>query len=306
MRRALPVVLALALAGPPAAQAAEPSIVSAQFETFAPTRLDVLPGQIVRWQNVSERMHTVTADDGSFDSGDLPAAAAFERAFDVVGAFPYHCTIHPGMVGEVDVSPVLLDQLPTQAVPAGNPVTFSGRTAAPSEAVRVERAMGTEYETVATAQPAGDGTWSVAIEARASGDYRAANAAGASRSRNLLVSDRQVLVRRTANGLAVTVTPPAPYRRIALQLDLRDRFGWWPAVRSRLDYLSEARFRVPRRTRARVVLLADDGWTPLATSRVVNDHRQAAPHREDSAHVAAKLNGDGRADSTAHTRQIAP
>ena len=270
-RLLLPVALALALAAPAAAQA-DPAIVGAQFDAFGPSQVDVLPGQTVRWQNVSERMHTVTADDGTFGS-DLPPGSVFEHTFAAAGAFPYHCTIHPGMVGEVDVTAVLLDQLPTAAVPQGEPVTFSGRTADPGQMVRVERAVGEGYATMATAQPAADGAWTVTIPAQFSGDYRAADTAGASRTRHLLVSDRKVLVRPTRQGLAVTVVPPAPNSRIALQLDLRDRFGWWPAVRSRLDYVSRATFRVPRGTRARVVLLAADGWTPVATSPVVHRAR---------------------------------
>jgi hypothetical protein len=107
------------------------------------------------------------------------------------------------------------------------------------------------------------------LPARVSGDYRAATGAGASESRRLLVSDRKVIVRRTRRGLAVTVIPAMPYGRVVLELHLRDRFGWWPSARRRLDYLSEASFRVPRRIAARVALVTSDGWTHLATSRVV-------------------------------------
>jgi plastocyanin len=293
--RLLPVLLALGLASAPAAHAQ--SVVTAQFQAFSPGQVDVLPGETIRWQNVSDRTHTVTADDESFDSGDLLPGTTFEHAFAAPGSFPYHCRIHPGMVGEVDVTPVLLDQLPTLAVPAGDPVTFSGRTADPASTVRVERAVGDSYETMATTQPAADGTWRVALQARSSGDYRAANEAGASQTRRLLVSDRQVIVRPTREGLAVTVTPPVPYGRIALQLDLRDRFGWWPSVRTRLDYVSQARFRVPRRTRARVVLLADDGWTALATSKPLLSGRSPSGSRRRS-------DGDARASSPAHPREV--
>lgn len=291
----MPALLAL-LVGAPAAHA-ETAVVSAQFEAFSPGQLDLLPGETVRWQNVSERTHTVTADDESFDSGDLLPGATFERGIAASGSFPYHCRIHPGMVGEVDVTPVLLDLLPAQAVPAGDPVIFSGRTADPSAEVRVDRVVAEGVETMATTRPARDGTWHVTLQARASGDYRAANAAGASRPRRLLVSDRQVLVRPTRDGLAVTVTPPAPYARIALQLDLRDRFGWWPSARTKLDYVSRARFRVPARTRARVVLLADDGWSALATSKPLLSGRSPSGSRRRS-------DGDARAHSPAHTREV--
>jgi hypothetical protein len=54
-----------------------------------------------------------------------------------------------------------------------------------------------------------------------------------------------------------------------LQADLHERFGWWPIARSRLDYLSQARLRVRRPARLRALLVAKDGWTPLATSPVL-------------------------------------
>jgi hypothetical protein len=66
-----------------------------------------------------------------------------------------------------------------------------------------------------------------------------------------------------------TVTPAAPGQRIVLQLNLRDRFGWWPVQMRTLDAQSHVRFLVRRRTRvpARVVLTLADGATILATSR---------------------------------------
>jgi hypothetical protein len=78
-----------------------------------------------------------------------------------------------------------------------------------------------------------------------------------------------VHLRATRTGVAVTVTPPVPYARLLLQADLHERFGWWPIARAKLDYLSQASFRVARPARVRALLVAKDGWTPLATSPVV-------------------------------------
>jgi hypothetical protein len=88
-------------------------------------------------------------------------------------------------------------------------------------------------------------------------------------TRHLTVSDRKVLVRATRSGIAVAVIPALPYARIALQQDLRERFGWWTTALSRLDYVSRASFRVARPARVRVVLVDKDGWTALATSPVL-------------------------------------
>jgi plastocyanin len=267
MRRAL-LVLGLALAAPASAPAAT-FPVNVQFQDFGPGQLDVLPGELVEWNNVSERTHTVTADDGSFDSGDLEPGATFSVQFAAPGLFAYHCTKHAGMVGEIDVRPVILGPLPTAAVPAGDQVEFEGRTANPSEPVRIERSTGGEPQTVAVVTPAADGTWTTNVVAQATGDYRAVVGTGVSETRRLIVSDRKVLVRATRNGIAVTVTPALPYARIVLQQDLRERFGWWTTKRARLDYVSSASFRVARPTRVRVVLVDKDGWTALATSQVL-------------------------------------
>jgi plastocyanin len=260
-------VVAAALALPGSAAGATYS-VSAQFQSFGPTPLDILPGESVEWQNASERNHTVTADDGSFDT-PLGPGETFTREFDTAGEFAYHCTIHAGMVGEVDVRPVILGPLPTAAVPAGNQVEFDGRTADTAHPVRIERSTGGAFQTIATATPAADGSWKASITAQATGDYRAEANAGVSETRHMIVSDRKVLVRATRRGVAVTVTPALPYGRVLLEQDLRERFGWWPAQPTRLDYVSQASFRVARPARVRVLLVANDGWTALATSAVL-------------------------------------
>jgi hypothetical protein len=93
--------------------------------------------------------------------------------------------------------------------------------------------------------------------------------AGASETRRLLVNRRVVHVRATRTGIAVRVTPSDPGGRILLQVRRRERFGWWPLARKRLDFVSEALFRVPDGGRVRARLVDRDEWTPLATSRVV-------------------------------------
>jgi plastocyanin len=269
MRRVARTLLAAGALAFPGVASAATIPVNAQFAEFGPAQVDLLPGETVEWTNVSERRHTVNADDESFASGDLFGGDKFAREFDEVGVYPYHCTVHDGMTGEVDVRRVTLGPLPVAPVPLGDEVEFEGRTADPAEPVRIERAAGAGFETVATASAAADGSWSVAAAAPATGDYRAATAAGVSESRRLLVSDRKIIVRATKRGIAVTVTPALPYGRIALQEDLLQRFGWWPVKRTRLDYVSKATFAVKRPARVRVALLDRDGWTAVVTSRVV-------------------------------------
>jgi plastocyanin len=265
------VAAGLLLAALPSSAAGPVADVAIQFAAYGPSQIDVLPGQTVRWTNVSVRTHTVTSDDGLFNSGDVDSGHRFSFGFESPGTYAYHCTIHPGIVGEIDVRRVILDGLPTAAVPVGTPVEFEGRTATPSRVVLVERRLAHgSFETVASVRPTPGGTWKITVPARATGDYRALSGADASETRRLLVSERKVLLHATRAGVAVTVTPPAPYAPYLVERRLRERFGWWPVKRGELDYVSEADVRVRRRPAlVRVVLVDRDGWTPLATSRPV-------------------------------------
>lgn len=268
-RRALALALATLLSAPAAAAGATQD-VTAQLDAFAPSQVDALPGETVQWTNVSARTHTVTSDAGLFGSGELLPGAIFAQRFDAPGAYAYHCTIHPEMTGEIDVRRVILGPLPTALVAKGTQVEIDGRAADPSQTVELQRSVrGGAFATVAMAAAAPDGTWRTSVTAEATADYRAAVGADVSQTRRLLVAGRQVKLRGTRRGVVVTVTPSVPYARVLLQAYLREHFGWWPIARARLDYLSQARFRVRRPARVRAVLVAQDGWTPLATSRVL-------------------------------------
>jgi plastocyanin len=265
MRRAL--LLSALLAGAVGAAPAHAADVNLLFQQFSPAATDVLPGEPVTWSNISERTHTVTADDGSFDSGDLPGGATFAvTAPATPGTYLYHCRIHAGMTGELDVWRVILAPLPPAAVPAGDRIKLSGRTADPQAPVTIEADLGSGFHPVAAATPAPDGTWSTDVIAQTSGDFRAVSGLDTSQTRRLAVIDRHVDIRATRRGIHVTVTPALPYGRLLLERNTRERFGWYPVARRRLDYLSRADFAVRRPATVRVAIVDKDGWTPLATS----------------------------------------
>jgi plastocyanin len=266
------VAVALTLAGASAAAtsaAAAELPVMVEFQSFAPTSLDALAGDTVTWMNHSGRRHTVTADDGQFDSGDLNDGGEFSQTFTSPGEYLYHCTVHRGMIGEVDVRRVTLDPLPPALVRTGSRVDVAGRTSNPDAPVLVEADTGKGFRTVATASPGADGSWKARVTATGTATYRAVVGADMSETRRLLVSVQRVQVHATAAGVSVRVVPAAPYGRVALQLYLRARFGWWPTVTKRLDYLSQTTFRLSGPVRARVALLDRDGWTALALSPAI-------------------------------------
>jgi plastocyanin len=69
---------------------------------YAPADVAVARGQPVKWINRDPFPHTVTAA-GVFDSGNIPAGAAFTFTPRVAGTFEYICTLHPNMRGRVVV-----------------------------------------------------------------------------------------------------------------------------------------------------------------------------------------------------------
>ena len=67
---------------------------------FEPQELTVSVGTTVRWVNDSDLPHTTTADDGTWDSGNMDAGATFEFTFEEPGEYPYYCEFHGGPGGE--------------------------------------------------------------------------------------------------------------------------------------------------------------------------------------------------------------
>jgi plastocyanin len=72
---------------------------------FAPAAITVKAGTTVTWTNADGAAHTVTANDGSFDSGSLDKGATFSQTFSKAGTFAYHCTFHSGMKATITVTP---------------------------------------------------------------------------------------------------------------------------------------------------------------------------------------------------------
>ncbi len=66
-------------------------------------RLEVTVGTTIEWTNEDPLAHTVTAADGSFDSGLIASGAVWRYTFSVAGTFDFFCTPHPFMKGTVVV-----------------------------------------------------------------------------------------------------------------------------------------------------------------------------------------------------------
>jgi plastocyanin len=71
---------------------------------FVPGDLTVTKGSTVVWPNNSgQYYHTVTADDGAFDSKHIDPGHEWRRTFSKTGDFAYHCDPHPWMKGVIHV-----------------------------------------------------------------------------------------------------------------------------------------------------------------------------------------------------------
>ena len=78
-------------------------IVVIRCLAFSPRQIHVGVGQdVVWWWQDGATPHTVTADDGSFDSGRRTDGNV-RLTFNHPGQFTYHCRIHPDMAGSVVV-----------------------------------------------------------------------------------------------------------------------------------------------------------------------------------------------------------
>ena len=71
--------------------------------SFSPAEIRIGKGTEVIWKNNDGVEHTVTAADGSFDSGTLGPDGVYKKRFDKPGTYSYHCEMHPSMAGSIVV-----------------------------------------------------------------------------------------------------------------------------------------------------------------------------------------------------------
>lgn len=69
---------------------------------YEPARVEIEPGQAVRWEFLGNMEHDVVADDGSFVS-ELVVTGEYVFTFNESGEWEYDCSIHPEMRGVVVV-----------------------------------------------------------------------------------------------------------------------------------------------------------------------------------------------------------
>ena len=123
-------ILALALVGalaaltsfgaPPTTRAAQHAIQIAD-SAFSPATMTITVGDTVTWTNADGRPHTVTSNDGAFDSGNLDEGQAFTFTFGEPGTYTYHCNYHDQMQATIVVQ-AAAPAVTAVPSPAGGPL----------------------------------------------------------------------------------------------------------------------------------------------------------------------------------------
>jgi plastocyanin len=106
-----PVVIAMLLlsAGTPNVtantQQAAPVTAAVKIDNFSfePQTLTVTVGTTVTWTNRDDIPHTSVSTEGVWKSKVMDTDEAFSYTFTKAGTFPYFCSIHPKMTGNVVV-----------------------------------------------------------------------------------------------------------------------------------------------------------------------------------------------------------
>lgn len=174
---------------------------------FSPNNVRINVNDSVVWNWVGSP-HSTTSDTGLWDSGVFGAGHTFTRTFTSAGSFPFLCTVHPFMTGNITVQPV--DLPPTAAFTAplngsvfAAPASFNlAATAADADGsiTNVEFLQSGSLVGNATTSP-----YSIAIRNLASGTY----------TFSVVASDNSGS--RATNALTISVITPAPIALSAAQ-----------------------------------------------------------------------------------------
>lgn len=91
-----------------------PKVIKVNIKDFLykPANLTIPAGTIIEWTNLDEAAHTVTAENGSWDSKLFGLKEKRRITFAKVGKHPYICTPHPFMKGTITVTEVKPDAQP--------------------------------------------------------------------------------------------------------------------------------------------------------------------------------------------------
>src|SRR5918997_6968044 len=120
MRRVVVAALLGAAVLPAPAAAASPA-VSMPGKYFEPARLTIVSGDAVTFRNADLVTHDVRIAGGQFASGPLGRSGSWTQAVDAPGEYPFVCTLHAFMSGNLSVVAATVKAAP-DGVLAGQPL----------------------------------------------------------------------------------------------------------------------------------------------------------------------------------------
>lgn len=134
--------------------------ISILYDSFSPKELHIKVGQTVTWTNNGQIPHTVTADDNSFDSGDLQIGQSYSQTFHKPGRYAYYCRLHGAAGGYGMAAVLIVDAATSSTTPAlasarqpGNHFTPLAGTTTPLATLRVPEQYPTIQAAVKAAHP---------------------------------------------------------------------------------------------------------------------------------------------------------
>jgi plastocyanin len=278
------VATAAALAAPAVAGAEGVEVVM-PGKYFEPARVTAVAGDRVTFRNSDLVTHDVRIGGGVFDSGPIRRFTSWGQPIDQPGEYPFVCTLHAFMSGNLSVVAATLAAAP-DSVLAGEPLTLSGRAPAGTARLGIERlAPDGAWVAAGAATPAPDGTFSTKTPAVEGASYRVTTPAGASAPATPRVTGRvelHVMLRRGKRHATVRVhAMPAPAGMVAtLELYARWHYRWRDRRTVKLDAHGGASFRIRAslRTYARVSLRRHAAGPALVHSDVLRtSDGRAAP-----------------------------
>jgi len=80
-----------------------PSAASQGTNAYNPNPVALKVGDSITWTNNDTRNHTMTENTGAWNSGNIAPGATYTLTFSTKGSFVYHCALHSGMSGTVNV-----------------------------------------------------------------------------------------------------------------------------------------------------------------------------------------------------------
>ena len=163
------VMLGMGVGSAPAVAEESYVRIAALDDFFKGEVVRVPVGTKVEWRNLGRNPHTVTADDATFDSGNMENGDEFSWTFEEAGVYPYYCKYH-GAAGGVGMAGIIVvGDVPLPG--GGGPDVGPGREPVPSgpgATIRVPRDEDTIQGAVNAAEPGdliliGPGTYHEAV-----------------------------------------------------------------------------------------------------------------------------------------------